>query len=61
MWMFWAFKLSFDVDNTVFLGHFFQKLGEIGFNFLVTLIVEVFFFFFAKLPATVTQDQWPVL
>ncbi len=35
--MFWAFKLSFYVDILVFLGHFFQQLGEILFSFLVTL------------------------
>ncbi len=34
MLMFWAFKLSFDID---ILGHFFQKLGKILFCFLVTL------------------------
>jgi len=37
MWMFGAFKLSFDVN---ILGHFLQKLGEILFNFLVTLDAE---------------------
>ncbi len=37
--MFWAFKLSFDVDILVFLVHFLQKLGEILFSFLVTLLL----------------------
>ena len=40
MGMFWAFKLRIDVEILVFLGHFFQKLGEILMNYLVTLIVE---------------------
>ncbi len=34
--MFWAFKLSFDLDILVFWT-IFQKLGNILFNFLVTL------------------------
>jgi hypothetical protein len=38
MWMFWAFKLSFDADILVFLATFSKHLGEILFNFLVTLI-----------------------
>jgi hypothetical protein len=38
MWTFGAFKLSFDVN---ILGHFLQKLGEILFNFLVTLDTEL--------------------
>jgi hypothetical protein len=28
MWMFWAFKLSFDVEISVFWATFFQTLGE---------------------------------
>ncbi len=38
MWMFWAFKLSFDVD---ILEYFFKKLGNILFKFLVTLTQQV--------------------
>jgi hypothetical protein len=38
MWMFWAFKLSFDADILVSLATFFQNLGKILLNFLVTLI-----------------------
>jgi hypothetical protein len=38
MWMFGAFKLSFDVN---ILDDFFQKLGKILFNFLVTLDTEL--------------------
>ncbi len=34
-----CFKFSFGVDILVFMGHFFQKLGEILFSFLVTLVV----------------------
>jgi hypothetical protein len=36
-WMFWAFKLSFDVDVLVFWATFLQNLGKILFYFLVTL------------------------
>jgi hypothetical protein len=35
--MFWAFKLSFEVEISVFWATFFQTLGEILFRFLVTL------------------------
>jgi hypothetical protein len=35
MWIFWAFKLSFDID---IFGHFFPKFGKILFKFLVTLV-----------------------
>jgi hypothetical protein len=38
MWMLWAFKLSFDADILVSLATFSKNLGEIPFNFLVTLI-----------------------
>ncbi len=36
----WAFKLSFGSDILVFFGHFFQKLGVLLFNFLVTLLIS---------------------
>jgi hypothetical protein len=35
--MFQYIKLSIDEDIWTFLGYFFQKLGNILFNFLVTL------------------------
>jgi hypothetical protein len=36
--MFWPFKLSFTVHILVFFGQFFQILGDILFNYLVTLL-----------------------
>jgi hypothetical protein len=41
MWMFWAFKISFDLDILLFLTTLFQKFGKILFNFLVTLGVTL--------------------
>ncbi len=38
IWRFQALKFSFGVDILVVLGHLFQILGEILFNFLVTLV-----------------------
>ncbi len=37
MWMFWAFKLSSEVDILAFLATFPLILGKILFSFLVTL------------------------
>ncbi len=39
---FWTFKLTFGRYFDIF-GHFFQKLGEIFINFLVTLITFYIF------------------
>ncbi len=38
--MFWIFKLSFNVDILKCFGHFFQKLGNVLINFLVTLSLK---------------------
>jgi hypothetical protein len=38
----WALKFNYDVDILVFFGHSFQNLGEILFNFLVTLLTSLF-------------------
>ena len=38
MWMFWAFKLSSEVDILAFWATFSPIFGEILFSFLVTLI-----------------------
>ncbi len=48
--MFWAFKLSLDVNILAFFGHFNQKLGEILFTILVTLARN-------HLPNFVQQDK----
>ncbi len=40
MWMFWALKLGFNIDILVYFGYFFQKIGEIVFYFLVTLVLS---------------------
>ena len=39
--MFWTFKLSFDSYFIAFWATFFQKLGKILINFLVTLLTSI--------------------